>query len=188
MKKVLVYPVLALLILSLVACAVLFMERQNLKLQLETAQEQAAAALSELDLLTAQNETLAREREVTIGAVAGVRTVLSDTLKQLDALPGMDSVLAAAGQTPEPQVMATLEPTEPPKATAAPKATETPRAAEKAQPAAEAQATPTPLLTVGPTPTPSRETAPAREPAAKETPAPTEKAPASPVPTAAKTT
>lgn len=165
MKRSIAYPLIALLILSLIACGVLFMDRQSLKIRLQSAEEQMNAAQDEVGALVAEKELWIQEKKAVGKTIGTVKNVLLDTLKELDDVTDVFKV----GATEEPKpteglLLITPQPTEgataQPKATAEaaeplfPKATDA-AATEKA-PAEKTEAgpvsTPQPLATVKPTP------------------------------------
>lgn len=161
MKRTIAYPLIALLILSLIACGVLFMDRQSLKIRLQSAEEQMIAAQEEVGVLLSEKEQWTQEKKAVGKTIGAVKTVLIDTLKELDEVTDVfkagpaetpTATEAPLALTPKP----TQEATEKPEATALPKNSPQPKATEKAVETSTApstlEPTPQPQATAAPTP------------------------------------
>ena len=84
MKKSAVYPLIAVLIVCVVACGILFFERQGTKGQLAEANGLLIEMTKELDTLKAEKTKWEAEK-VSVGkSIGSVKTVLIDTLADLD--------------------------------------------------------------------------------------------------------
>ncbi len=162
MKRTIAYPLVALLILSLIACGVLFMDRQSLRIRLQSAEEQMNAAQNEVGTLLNEKEQWTQEKKAVGKTIGAVKTVLIDTLKELDEVT--DVFKTDPAETPKATTPLALTPkptqeaTEQPEATAQPEGSPQPRASDKAVEASRAPSTPdpTPQLQATAAPTPKK--------------------------------
>lgn len=155
MKKSIASLLIALLILSLIACGVLFMEGQSLKMRLQDTEKQMDAAQNEVSVLLSEKEQWMREKKAVGKTIGTVKTVLMDTLKELDDVTDVfktgitDEATALPDQeTKAPSATEKVKAAPSPKATTAPVATASPDVAVKSPSATEkAQETLSPKVT-----------------------------------------
>lgn len=161
MKKSIAYPLIALLILSLLACGVLFMDRQSLIIRLQSAEEQMGAAQEELGALLFEKDQWTQEKKAVGKTIGTVKTVLIDTLKELDEVT---DVFGGAQEEDRPALTAMPD---------GQADTPSPAMEEDAAPAPTLAAGDMPALTAAPSPTPlpaEKTPAPKADPAALATP------------------
>ena len=159
MKKSIASLLTALLILSLIACGVLFMEGQSLKMRLQDTEKQMDAAQNEVSVLRSEKEQWMREKKAVGKTIGTVKTVLMDTLKELDDVTDVfktgitdeappEATALPDQETKAPSATEKVKATPSPKATTAPVATASPEAAVKSPSATEkAQETLSPKVT-----------------------------------------
>jgi chromosome segregation ATPase len=130
MKKSAVYTLIAVLIVSIVLCGVLFFDRQSTQARLKDADSRVAALETENKQLSDAvtklqgEQTKWQEEKVLVGkSIGSVKSVLIDSLSDLDKVSTSIGLVTDISAQPKE--------TEAPKATLAPKATDAPKTVEK---------------------------------------------------------
>ena len=179
MKKSAVYTLIAVLIVSIVLCGVLFFDRQSTQARLKDADSRVAALETENKQLSDAvtklqgEQTKWQEEKVLVGkSIGSVKSVLIDSLSDLDKVS--TSIGLVTDISAQPKESEAPKATEAPKTTLAPKATDAPKTVEKTD---APKGTDAPKATDAPktteakdSPTPMLEKEPAEAPKATPTP------------------